>query len=387
MPVAPSVVPPHVQTAEYLWSSTETATSPSVYAPYLTWAYPIYSRFGMTQSAGIKTVFYANPVMPQSNSYEYTDITGTYASVRATDCNGNVITTYSGKGYLADPRLSSATSYMSDVINHYKKTVLNSNPGYLHPWDLAFIDNAGPLYGASATPCNYTTSTWGSALDTDLAASGEPMILNTLSASVSSVPAYVQRLQGPNIVGGMYEECFTNGLWTSEEEAQIQTLALLKSEGKGPGAGFWCYADNTSADAATAITQRMYAYASFLLTYDPNYSVFQESFTTPSTFKVMPESGFVPMQPATTPSSISDLQTASGAYVQQYAYCYYRGSLVGACEIAVNPGTASVTVPNPNNYAHSVVLSGEGVLDGGAVGFGGPAVTSLAPGTAAILVP
>jgi hypothetical protein len=376
----------HVQTGEYLWSSTETSTDPSRYAPYLTWAYPVYSRFGLTQAAGIKTVLYIDPVMPVSG-HEYSELTGTYSSVRASDCSGNLVTTYSGKGYLADPRTASATAYMNDVVNYYTNVVANSNAAYTQAWNLIFVDNAGPLYGASAMPCGYTASSWGSALDSALSASGQNMILNTLSTSVANVPTFVQYAAGSNIEGAMYEECFSNGLWTSEEEAQLQTIALLKSEGKAPGAGFWCYLDNTAADAATVTAQRLYAYASFLLTYDPDYSVFQESYTTPSTFKVMPETGFVPLKPATSPTHISDLQSASGAYVQIYNACYYRGSLVGACEVAVNPTTSTVSVPNSRNFQHSAYLSGEGVLDGGTMGFTNPAQLSLAPGTAEILLP
>ncbi len=385
-PAPPVSVPMHVQTAEYLWSSQESSTNPAVYAPYLTWAYPLYTKFGVTQASGIKTVLYVNPLMPQTN-YEYSDITGSYSSVRASTCGGSTITTYNGKGYLADPRTANAASYMSDVIHHYTSLVGTENAAYAHPWDLVFVDNAGPLYGASATPCGYDPSTWGSALDASLASSGEPVILNSLSTSVSAVPTYVGYLKGSNVSGGMYEECFANGLWTSEEEAQLQTIALLKSERKPPGAGFWCYLDNTSADAATMTTQRLYAYASFLLTYDPDYSVFQESYATPSTFKVMPESGFVPLQPVTQPVHIADLQTISGAYVQQYNACYYRGMPVGSCEIAVNPGTSTVSIPNPRGFQHSAVLSGEGVLDGGTMSFTGAAPGLLTPGTAAILVP
>jgi hypothetical protein len=166
--------------------------------------------------------------------------------------------------------------------------------------------------------------------------------------------------------------------------SQLQTIALLKSLGKAPGPGWWCYLDNTTASASTVIPYRTFAYASFLLTYDPNYSLFQESFSTPSTFKVMPETGFVPLNPVKHPTQISDLQISSGAYVQQYSQCYYRGTLVGSCEIAVNPGTSTASIPN--SYPHSMVISGSGVLDGGTVTFGGGPITSLAPNTAAILI-
>jgi hypothetical protein len=186
----------------------------------------------------------------------------------------------------------------------------------------------------------------------------------------------------------MFEECFNSPLWTAEEQSQIQTLALLKRLHKPPGPGWWCYLNNTRALGADSIPKRLFGYASFLLTYDPKYSLFQESFTTqPSTFKVFPETGFVPLGPAVTPNDIRQLQTGSGAYVQMYRWCYMRGRLIGACEIAVNPGDGTVSVPNPEHFAHSMTLSGGGVLDGGSVAFNGPAVSSLDPQSAAILVP
>jgi len=374
-----------VQTAAYLWSSKETSTDPGEYAPYLTWAYPLYNRMAKTQAAGIKVVAYTNPMMPQQGDSEYTALQSAFASVQAKNCSGGTITTYGGKGLLADPRASGAAAYITAQIDDVlQNKVLKSNHGSTHPWDVVFVDNDGPLYGANSTPCGYDPSTWGKAMDEAVSAAGQPVIVNSLSTNVSDASTYAKYVNGRNVVGGMYEECFVNNTWMAEEQSQIAVIANLKAAGKAPGPGWWCYLDNTSADGASSIPQRLFAYASFLLTYDPDYSVFQESFTTPSTFEVFPETGFVPLHPASTPSSVSSLQISGGAYVQRYGACYYRGSALGACEIAVNPGAS--TVPLPNSFANSVVLSGEGVLDGGSVSFSGAPVTSLAPHAGAILV-
>jgi hypothetical protein len=221
-------------------------------------------------------------------------------------------------------------------------------------------------------------------MDAAVSAAGQPVIVNSLSTSLANVQTYANYVNGTNVIGGEWEECFMNNTWAGEEQSQIDVIANLKRAGKAPGAGFWCYLDNTNADGATAIPQRLFSYASFLLTYDPNYSVFQESFTTPSTFQVFPETGFVPLQPASAPSSYTSLQIAGGAYVQTYGACYYRGAALGPCEVAVNPGSS--TVPLPNSYTHSMVISGDGVLDGGSVTFTGAPVTQLAPKSGAILV-
>jgi len=387
-PAPTSGAPKHVQTAEYLYTSTETNTSPSTYAPYLSWAYSMYNKMAATKAAGIHTVLYSSPVMPNSGSYEHTELSGSYTAARATTCSGTVVTTYAGSGLLSDPTKSSAASFYQNVVNHYINLAKIANPGTAQPWDLIFIDNDGPLYGASATPCNYSPTTWGNAQDNVLATTGQKFILNSLSVADSNVPTYVSRLKGSAVAGGEFEECFMTGLWASEEDAQLQTVALLKSEGKPGGAGFWCYADNTSASASTVIPLRKYIYASFLLTYDPNYSVFQESFATPSTFKVMPETGFVPMNPVTTPSGVTGLRTSTGAYLREYNNCYYRGSSLGRCEIIVNPSTtSSVAVPNPWGLRHSMVITGAGVLDGGTVSFGGSVPSTMGPKSGLILTP
>jgi hypothetical protein len=388
-PLPAGNVPTHVQTAEYLETTTELNTSPSKYAPYLSWAYTTYGRMGMTQATGIKTVVYTSPMMPYTGTYEYKQLSGTYAGVKAQSCTGSTVTTYSGSGLLSDPRSSGAASYYQSVINNAVNALKASNPGYAKPWNLIYIDNAGPLYGASPTPCNFNTDTWSSAMDAALATTGQPLILNSLSVADSAVPQMVARLKAPNIVGGEFEECFMTALWSSEIDAQIQTVNLMKSKGEAPGGpGFWCYADNTNALGSSVIPQRLFIYASFLLSYDPNYSVFQESFTTPSTFKVFPETGFVPMSPVKQPAAYTDLQTSTGAYMQQYNQCYYRGSLIGKCEIVVNPSaTSSVSVPNPWGLRHSMVLSGGGVLDGGTATFGGSVPMSMGPKSGVILVP
>jgi Hypothetical glycosyl hydrolase family 15 len=379
----PKNVPAHVQTAEYLWTPTERDTDPSVYAPYLTWAYPLYSKAQAVHNAGIKTVFYINPIMPQVGEYEYKQLQGQYASVLAKDCSGNPVSTYQGRGILADPRAQQAGAFYNDIVNWYIKDKIRDRA-----WDAFFIDNNGALYGAYPLPCNYNAASWGAAFDRAIESVGQPMITNSLATKESETQTFVNRLSAKNIIGGMFEECFNNKLWTAEEQSQIQTLALLRREHKAPGPGWWCYLNNTSAPGATSIPKRLFGYASFLLTYDPNYSLFQESFTTqPSTFKVYPETGFVPLGPAKVPSNIADLQTDGGAYVQMYRWCYMRKKLIGACEIAVNPGNGNADVPNPQHFGHSMVLSGGGVLDGGSVSFTAPPVSSLGPQSAAILVP
>jgi hypothetical protein len=133
---------------------------------------------------------------------------------------------------------------------------------------------------------------------------------------------------------------------------------------------------------------RLYALASFLLTYDPSTSVLWEQFATPSGFHVEPESQLVVLDPLTaTPSSVGSLQQAGGAYGRQYGQCYLAGNFVGPCAVVVNPTSSTLAFPFPQ-YAHTLVLSGGGILDGGTVAANGPAPPqSLAPEEAAIVFP
>lgn len=384
-----SSVPTHVQTGEYLTTSTEVASNPTKYAPYLTYAYAALGRLGATQAAGIKTVLYTSPIMPSTSLYELKSLRYTFPADEAKTCSGSTVTTYGGAGLLSDPAKAAAyRSYFQNMINHYTSVAKSANPGYAQPWNYFFIDNDGPLYKTSATPCDYSVSTWTSGEDAAMTASGQKFILNGLSVAPSSVSTYVNRLAPSSVSGGEFELCFRTALWSSEENSQLQTVALLKREGKMHGPGWWCYVNNTSSYGSSSIPLRQYAYASFLLTYDPNYSVFQESFSTPSTFKVFPETGFVPLQPVSVPASITRLLTSTGAYEQRYNACYYRGRSLGHCEVIVNPSTSSyVSVPNPWGLHHSMVLSGNGVLDGGTASFTGGVPSRMAPKSGLILTP
>lgn len=72
--------------------------------------------------------------------------------------------------------------------------------------------------------------------------------------------------------------------------------------------------------------------------------------------------------------------------MREFGACYYQGNFVNRCAVVVNATGATVPVPT-TSYAHSLVLSGAGVLDGGTAAFNGTAPTQLAPGNATILFP
>jgi hypothetical protein len=376
----------HVDTADY-WLNTVDQTQ---YAPYLTYEYPHTAYVPYVKAAGIKTVAYEDAGMPPITSTlpESTIADGTYLDAMATDCNGNAVTTVNGSAHLFDPHASDATQYLQAVVD-----------SKYNAWapDVAFFDNWNDLYSESAPPCDFSSyADWTSATLnalTSLNMHGAPLFVNTLSVADAyeyppvglNVQNQVGGLNSAVLAGGEYERCFANyaKAWTDTENAELQTIAANKT--------FWCYANGSltdlAADSASGLTQRLFVYASFLLTYDPDHSIYQTWLQTVSGFKVMPETQFVPTAPSSTLSAISGAQDAGGAYVRTYNACYYAGKLLGACEIIVNPSTtAAVTVPNSSLYTTSAVLQGSDILDGGTVAFTAPVPTSLAPLTAAILL-
>lgn len=318
--------------------------------------------------------------MPESTNtaVEYPMITGAYVAAQAKDCSGNPSRSYAGTGYLANVMDAADTgAYVAAVVAKHAAIAASDNGGSASI-DALFFDNANDMYGVAPIPCNFSASAWTSALDAVLGTVRGRVWLNTLS--IGSLANQVAGLKSPTVVGGEYEHCYQDGQWAAAENLTLATHAV--------GKAFWCYANGAwSSSAADAVLpKRLFTYASFLLTADPARDVFQEWLATASGFKVMPETGLVATAPAYGLSSIAGALYTGGAYARTYRACYYRGSLVGQCEIIVNPGAASAPVPNASQYSRSMVLHGSDVYDGGTVTFDGAVPGTLAPNTAAILV-
>jgi hypothetical protein len=375
-------------TAGYVYGYAGTpATVPlTSITPWQTWAYTDQAHAAALRSAGIKVTVYTtfwrnhstdNPVIG------YTDLApgGAHAAAETKDCSGNPIYESSnGGGYASDARSSAALGHAQVVVN-YKIGQYGSN------YDSIFSDETGTFDGTTP-PCNYDEQSYDQAVDSVHAQLNVPMFVNALG----SKSAYALTLaDAPDIIGAMCELCYglnINGAdtvdtsnhnqWQWVEDAEIGMIAKHKI--------FWDYA-RLSGDATTEIGLRTYVYASLMLTYDPNYVMFQEALQTPSGYPVMPEDGLVVEQPLTTATDVSGYAASGGAYFREFGACYYRGQFVNKCAVVVNPSpTASVPVPT-TSYFHSMSLAGSGVLDGGTIGFTGPQVTQLAPTSAAILFP
>ncbi len=371
----------HVLTAAYLGGYYGThGIAWSQATPYLNWALTGVQDANNIASVGIKTMFYTDPSHVQAGDPMYTTDETTFAH----DCSGNRVTAV----------FNGITQYVMDVTSPSLASLyysVSSRQTWGAHFDGLFEDNAGTMTGPpaySAFPCNYSDSAWIAGLQSLSQAASSPAIFNGLSGLNGHDPSVtLSLLQETNVSGGTFEHCYTDDatakaaawFWQATENTEIKAEQTQKP--------FYCLERN-SADAASSIDARLYAYASFLLTYDPATSTMWETFTSSGTnFQVFTEAGLVAMSPiVAAPAQVSSLQTNSGAFGREYARCYLAGNFVGPCAVAVNSDPQN-TYPFPYpQYGHTLVLSGEGVLDGGTIAANGPAPANYMPPLSSAIV-
>lgn len=387
-PIAPPTATPspiaqtHIPTADYLGAPNGTqAVTPAQAAPYLTWAQTGIGDANAVAAAGIKTQIYEDPnrVVPDGSLYS-AGAAGGFAQT----CNGVNVTEFS------DNVTQNVMNPASSALQTRYAAVLNAITAKSH-FDAVYQDDNGPLseyaypYSPSL-PCNYSDAAWISGTIALDQSAPLPVILNGLSGLNAQGPSLsMQLLSSSNAMGGNFEGCYSTvnepenygWLWTAEENTELQVNALGKM--------FSCQERETT-DAASSTAARIYAYASFLLTYDPTLDVLWEDFATPSGLQVFPEEQLVALYPAVaTPVSIDGLLQTGGAYGRIYNECFIAGQFVGACAVAVNPNQGS-TVPFPfPQFTHTLTVSGEGVLDGGTLSTQGVAPPTYLTGVQAVI--
>ncbi len=380
----------HILTADYFGPidasaglSGSVTVTPQQAAPSLTWAETPPSTQAATDAAGIKTLYYTNPIRQAAGSPIY------LASDAAVDCSGNPIRDASNSTLL----VQQPSAALGALWTQYVNGVFAQNK-----YDAVFADDAGPVVAGStsAAICNYTDATWdtaAAAMETQL---GLPVIQNSLSdfQQINGVwqpsPALSSNLTTTSI-GAMEEQCYSSdsnasvialsgSLWLAAETSELSYSAISPKL-------FICYPRNTTtASSAQGIALRNYVLASFLLTYNPASSILWDIFSTPSSYHVEPESTLVALNPASSPASIGSLAIGtSNVYAQEYLSCYIGGSFVGACAAIVNSDTAAHAYPFGAKYGHALTLTGGGIKDGGTVATTGSVPTSL-PATTGVIV-
>ena len=374
----------HLLTWDKIDGSTNTLKiSPAQAAPWLDYALTNPANGLAVQAAGIKSALYMNPNRQAPGEIMY----GNDESEFAHDCSGNRIKEYhpNPDSYYTDPH--------SSVLESLWAHALAEELSWGAVADYVFEDNADAAVPQNMTslPCNFSWSDWTSATNSLDAQLGVPIIGNSLGYVLpkTSVP-------GPGIgidtttAGDMSEDCYAGRTptgyyfvprWQALENTEIQMGQANKL--------FICHED-WAVDAASSYPQRMYFYASVLLTYNQATQVIDTEFATPSNLHVMPEAQLVPTNPVVlTPSDISGLAQPSGVYGREYGACFLAGNYVGPCAIVVNPynplsGPARA-FPWSTTYHHTLTLHGEGVFDGGTVSVTGPQPPSMMPGGTAVI--
>lgn len=362
-----SISQTHVLTADYLGGADGSNTvSASTAATVLSWVESSPTNGTTYSAAGMKTMVYIDPFRQASTDPLYSSDSSTFSK----NCSGAEIPIpYAGVTlYLMNPASSDLEAKMSTWQANEKAA------GHV---DAFFYDDIDTLYGANP-PCNMTQSTWDSENSSFIADSKNPVIFNGygLNSDAGTI------IKVSSVLGGVVEGCYatwsdpsppytTGSGWTIDENLQLAAAAANKL--------FFCY--NTGAQVGSSYTAlRSYIYSSFLLSYSATSSVLWDTFTTSSDVHVFPETKIVPTDPlVSTPSTISSLESSTGAYVREYSACYLAGASIGHCAAVVNPSaSSSVSMPTlKQSYSHTMAISGAGILDGGSVS----AVGSKAPST------
>lgn len=294
--------------------------------------------------------------------------------------------------------LDPASSYTQSAYRSYAESLISGSSV-----NALVEDNVDPLYDASLfeyrfneTPVEITSQSnpaayWLSGVEALTAAAPEPVIYN--GEGEAQTPAM---LTAKNVLGQMLENCVTSTSYrvnlTEGNPAQAW-LPDLNALLQATQAGRYAVCLNYSVSGGNTVGDRLYALASWWLTYDPNYSVAFPNFTTPDTAGGAPsvlfaEYGIVPEQPLkTATSSVASLQAAGGAYYREFAACYQNGTLIGHCAAVVNPSqSATVSMPSlSQSYANSLTLDTHSLYNGGEAVWTGSIPSSLPAETGVIL--
>lgn len=376
----------HVMT----WDSDDQASdaikvSPAQAAPYVDVLLTVPSTSAAVKAAGIKSALYFDPNRVNPDSPMWNNNQATFAH----DCKNNLITVQDSNDLLMNVENSTLWSLWVNAVQ------VEESWGAV--WDWIFEDSADEIQTQklSAQPCNFNQTTWTNDTNSMDATLALPIVYNGLGL----IPPGDTTSPGPSIglnpttQGGMSEDCYAGRTptgyffyphWAATENSEIQ----MHEDGKL----FVCQSDWYD-DASTSVGQRMYQYASYLLTYDLNTMYYKTSFLTPSAVHVMPESELVALDPAiATPSNVSGLMLSSGLYGREYRECFIATKYVGPCAAVVNPnnpnGGKPLAFPWPTKYHHTLLPSGEGWYDGGTISPRGPAPSStIAGGTGLIVFP
>lgn len=190
----------------------------------------------------------------------------------------------------------------------------------------------------------------------------------------------------PKVLGHMFESCATTittnpvvgQAWRSNLDHLLNTTFYKRD----------AICVNYAPSAADGTFYRLYGFASWLLTYDPVYSVIFESIKTADGHYTYPEQGLAVFSPLQSPAArdVLSLRLSSGVYRREFAYCYVQKVAIGPCAALVNPDSVAHTIPALTyHYAHYMKLSTASWYAGGTITWASSPPTTLAAMSAMIV--
>jgi hypothetical protein len=338
-----------------------------------------------------------------------------------------------------------AVLYIQAALDSYAANLASANPSpaprVTVPTDYYYLDNVGTDQNYTPAPCGFNTPPGRPVWDQDTANVLNntwemdnglnrliPYFVNALGyyGSTAIIDDQLQATNTDLVKGAQYEHCYGGDQtiattptptpstgrfpndWYVAEYAEINTIANGKI--------FWCW--NQYIPRGSLATpdpnfnpRRIYAYASFLLSYETDMAIYQTTFPQPtptasfipSTFDVYPETGLVPTNADITSSTVDGYYRSDlGAYYRSWASCTYQGTpLTQGCAVEINPFQSGAVSSLPqewcppinghqgflqNEWVNKMSLAGtRGVLDGGTAGFNATPPPSIGLGSAVIL--
>jgi hypothetical protein len=373
----------HVLTWDALGTCcTSTTVTYAQSAPWLTWVMASVVDSVGYQGAGVQTMYYTQPNRQAPGSPEYTSDETTFAH----DCSNNRIYDVH---YTTEDLMQPSSAHLGELWQANVQSITASGK-----FNAIYEDLTDTTIYANTLPCNFNQtqwSAWSNGLTSYITSIGYPVIYNGLDAfgGTKTAPTISPTIaMNTSTIGGMAEGCYAHDgkfqetfqpNWSVTEDTEIQMGLAQKL--------FFCRnLDDTFAK--NAVAPRIFAYASWLLTFHLKTSVYGSDFATPDGFHVLPEVELVPVSSVQNfPTDISQLLQTGGAYIRQWNDCYIAGTYVGPCAVAVNPNKQSVTYPFPaGEYKHTLVLAGQDIYGGGTIATNGPAPGTTVPELSAYIL-
>ena len=195
------------------------------------------------------------------------------------------------------------------------------------------------------------------------AAAQRPVFINGHDPS-TWLPAYGGALlTAPNVAGEVHEGCFDADdyglLSDAADRWRKEADSLLFNTSRERYA--LCLIQGTMAP-----DHRLYAMASWWMTYDERWSIAGPVNKGPDGYAIFPEYDIVPRVPRESAGLAVGSLRRSGLYVREFAACYQRSHPIGPCAAVVNPSATPLALPAfAARYDQALHLDAEGVIRGG----------------------